>query len=406
MWSRSRPLARMKMASSLTWLCLLAAAVALAGCSGKTYPFAKGRKAMVAGLTKTPPPFYLASLGGMPRAKSARLFAYLVDEARKRNITFATKPSSKAFVMSGHFSAAPAHGGVALAYVWDIRATRRTNRYRISGSKVLHRLKYQQVWPNVDDRILARIARETAQGLSGWLSKQNYRTRQVSLPPPGLMSGRKQPGVRPGARLAQRPQRPIRLTRVSSALPVYRARARRQIMPKAPLTTSLITPRPPVRRAPKQIKAVLKASPQSPNPPRQLKGTAAAGGLTTGSIKPQKYALTVYVKPVTARGHTIPALTRNMMDVLRARGIGLVAVKRRDAMTLAGYVRYAQAANGKQRVMLTWNVLGPNGARLGIVSQSNDISTAAARGNWGEEARLAVAAAADGIIGLLHTAKR
>jgi hypothetical protein len=66
-----------------------------------------------------------------------------------------------------------------------------------------------------------------------------------------------------------------------------------------------------------------------------------------------------------------------------------------------GIVKLTSASGGKENIRIDWQVLDPNGKRLGTVSQQNTIPKGSLNGPWGAIADAAAGAAADGIIKLL-----
>lgn len=68
---------------------------------------------------------------------------------------------------------------------------------------------------------------------------------------------------------------------------------------------------------------------------------------------------------------------------------------------MRGKVSLTNASGNRQRIRIDWQVVDPNGRRLGTVSQQNTIPKGSLNGPWGAIADAAAAAAADGIIKLL-----
>jgi hypothetical protein len=66
-----------------------------------------------------------------------------------------------------------------------------------------------------------------------------------------------------------------------------------------------------------------------------------------------------------------------------------------------GIVKLTDAGGSKEKIRIDWQVLDPNGKRLGTVSQQNTIPKGSLNGPWGAIADAAAGAAADGIVKLL-----
>jgi len=108
------------------------------------------------------------------------------------------------------------------------------------------------------------------------------------------------------------------------------------------------------------------------------------------------------VAPVTgAPGDGQPALTRALQQRLSASGVKLARSRGRNVYTVQGQVSVKSAGGNRETVRIDWNVLDPNGKKLGTVSQQNTISKGSLNGPWGAIADAAAGAAADGIIKLL-----
>jgi hypothetical protein len=155
--------------------------------------------------------------------------------------------------------------------------------------------------------------------------------------------------------------------------------------------------------------------PQSaaPLPPPLIAETEAAGQdevEPAPAPEPQKPAKTgsVTIKSVAvpmvqgAKGKGNAELTEAMRQVLREAGWSVVNAPARDALTIRGKVQAAAAAAGSQNVKLKWIITTPEGKTLGDISQANDVPAGSLDGGWGENARFATEAAAEGIFKLIQ----
>jgi hypothetical protein len=98
-------------------------------------------------------------------------------------------------------------------------------------------------------------------------------------------------------------------------------------------------------------------------------------------------------------------LTEAMRQVLREAGWKVVYAPAPDALTIRGKVNVAAPQGQTQNVKLSWNVKAPDGKILGDISQSNDIAAGSLAGGWGDNARYATEAAAEGIFKLIQKYK-
>ncbi|MGA8690564.1 MAG: hypothetical protein WB662_11825, partial [Methyloceanibacter sp.] len=81
--------------------------------------------------------------------------------------------------------------------------------------------------------------------------------------------------------------------------------------------------------------------------------------------------------------------------------VKLASASARNVYTVKGSVSLTDASGGKQSIRIDWQVLDPNGKKLGTVSQQNTIPKGSLNGPWGAIADAAAGAAAAGIIKLL-----
>jgi pyruvate/2-oxoglutarate dehydrogenase complex dihydrolipoamide acyltransferase (E2) component len=115
-----------------------------------------------------------------------------------------------------------------------------------------------------------------------------------------------------------------------------------------------------------------------------------------------KGPVTTIVAPVSgAPGDGKKSLTAAIKKRLYAKGVKLATVQTGNTYTVKGTVSVTDGSGGKQSIRIDWQVLDPNGKRLGTVSQQNNIPKGSLDGPWGAIADAAAGAAADGIVKLL-----
>lgn len=130
-------------------------------------------------------------------------------------------------------------------------------------------------------------------------------------------------------------------------------------------------------------------------------GPAAASRPPPAAPQPPAEVMAL-VPPVTgAPGDGQKSLTVALKKRLFAGGVKLASAPARGVYTVKGSVSMADAGGGRQSVRIDWQVLDPNGKKLGTVSQQNAIPKGSLNGPWGAIADAAAGAAADGIIKLL-----
>ena len=133
--------------------------------------------------------------------------------------------------------------------------------------------------------------------------------------------------------------------------------------------------------------------------------SASAGAACASCRQPPRAAkgpVTTIVAPVSgAPGDGTKSLTAAIKKRLYAKGVKLATVQTGNTYTVKGIVSVTDGSGGKQSIRIDWQVLDPNGKRVGTVSQQNTIPKGSLDGPWGAIADAAAGAAADGIIKLL-----
>jgi hypothetical protein len=134
------------------------------------------------------------------------------------------------------------------------------------------------------------------------------------------------------------------------------------------------------------------------SPPPAASGPAPS----QGPARAAKGPVTTIVAPVSgAPGDGTKSLTAAIKKRLYAKGVKLATVQTGNTYTVKGIVSVTDGSGGKQSIRIDWQVLDPNGKRVGTVSQQNNIPKGSLDGPWGAVADAAAGAAADGIVKLL-----
>lgn len=144
--------------------------------------------------------------------------------------------------------------------------------------------------------------------------------------------------------------------------------------------------------------SVAAAPDSSPGPSPGPATTASAASPSVASPK----AAGVLVSPVSgAPGDGQRSLTTALKKRLYAGGVKLANGTAVNVYMVKGSVSLTDASGGKQSIRIDWQVLDPNGKKLGTVSQQNTVPQGSLNGPWGAIADAAAGAAASGIIKLL-----
>jgi hypothetical protein len=112
---------------------------------------------------------------------------------------------------------------------------------------------------------------------------------------------------------------------------------------------------------------------------------------------------------VGAPGDGARSLARAMEVALRQANVPVAESAAATAgrhFTVAGKVGVAKAAEGKQKVTVSWALLGPDGGQIGQVNQENAIAAGSLDGRWGDIAYAVAKSAAGGIVALLDHLKK
>jgi hypothetical protein len=112
-------------------------------------------------------------------------------------------------------------------------------------------------------------------------------------------------------------------------------------------------------------------------------------------------ALKAFVDVAGAPGDGEQALSRALSNRLLDRGFAITGTPTVKAYEIQGTVRLSPAERGKESVRIDWTVFGPEGTRLGIVTQTKVIRKGSLDRKWGAAADAAADAAAQDILKLL-----
>lgn len=102
-----------------------------------------------------------------------------------------------------------------------------------------------------------------------------------------------------------------------------------------------------------------------------------------------------------AKGEGNAELTLAMRNALKKAGWPVLNQQRKDAITVQGSVAISAAQGESQAVKIIWDVLSPDGKRLGDLKQDNAVPAGSLDQSWGENATFAAEAAAEGIFELI-----
>jgi predicted small secreted protein len=350
-------------------------ALLLAACSGTVDPFGKDGPAAPPPKGKTPPAIIVRTIGGMPGDLARNLKVSLAVSAGQRDIGIVEGDlPGGTFTLEGVFSALPAGGATKVSYQWTLRDTA-GNVVDQPVGEVTAPGGGGDPWAAVDTAVLQQIAEQTAQSLAIKLAAMGYATRLSALITPPTetfaMAG-------PGA---------------SQELDYETLNGPGAIDPAS------------LAAGPAEMPAEdLAVAAPVPPPAAEVAGAAPAPEEPAAPAARKPVITAVAVLPVTgAPGKGNAELTQAMRDTLSAAGWPVIAKPRGDALTIAGKVKLATAADGSQTVKIAWLVSHPEGATLGDIRQSNAVPAGSLDQGFGAAAQAVAEAAATGIFDLIKT---
>lgn len=113
-------------------------------------------------------------------------------------------------------------------------------------------------------------------------------------------------------------------------------------------------------------------------------------------------ATRVFVRDVSgAPGDGNAVLPQALRRALSGAGVSVSQIDDSKAVQVEGRVLLSELNTSAQLLKLSWRVLDPAGAEIGVIDQQNQVATGQIDTNWGEIAYLAADGAKDGIIDLL-----
>jgi hypothetical protein len=285
--------------------------------------------------------FQIAPVIGSPENVAHDLQSELATAIGRNGATVATSTNATGeYVIRGYVVAAREHTKAKISYIWDVTDQTGKRVHRITGEEVALGAG-KDPWAAVTPQVVKSIADKTAKQIASWLPGS---TGVVASNGGASSSGAMNSSGSSVAANATAAKNPYAMA--SNAKP-------QQL---APTTGSIGTSGP--------ITAVVP----------MVTGAPGDGGST---------------------------LTSAIQRELSKNGLNLATAPGGQTYKVEGKVAMGESKDGKQPIQIDWNVLDPNGKKLGTVSQKNEVPQGSLDGSWGRTADAAAAAAAQGIIKLL-----
>ena len=122
---------------------------------------------------------------------------------------------------------------------------------------------------------------------------------------------------------------------------------------------------------------------------------AGATALVPCAMAAERWA---YIDVVGAPGDGKEALENALSNQLLQRGFTVMGTPAAEAYEIQGMVRMFPAGRGEETIRIDWTIFGPEGMRLGNVTQTNIIRKGSLNRRWGAAADAAASAAAEDIL--------
>jgi len=124
--------------------------------------------------------------------------------------------------------------------------------------------------------------------------------------------------------------------------------------------------------------------------------TVGAGGIVSPTAMAQERW--AFIDVVGAPGDGEEALENALSNQFLNRGFTVTMTPAAQAYEIQGMVRLFPAGRGEETIRIDWTIFGPEGMRLGNVTQTNVIPKGSLNREWGAAAEAAASAAAQDIM--------
>lgn len=288
----------------------------------------------------------LLPIVGAPEAVARQIQNDFTANVLQQRVAVATTKDERVdYTLRGYLVAAKEKSNTKVSYIWDVTDTTGKRVNRVTGEEVLPGGGSKDPWAALTPQVTQSLAAKAATSFTGWLANRGNGTSDVpvaSSPTPA--SGT------PVADVAQ----------------------------------------------PKKGRQATASLPPAQTPPAE---PAAAKPALAQPASGQLVAVVPRVQG--APGDGSQSLSEAIRQELQGRGVGLVEVASANTYRVEGIVKLGEAKDGKQPILIEWQVKDPKGKKLGTVSQRNEIPAGSLDGEWGATAQQAAGAAVQGIVKLL-----
>lgn len=288
----------------------------------------------------------LLPIVGAPESVARQIELDFTGNVLQQRVAVATSKDERVdYTLRGYLVAAKEKNNTKVSYIWDVTDPSGKRVNRVTGEEVLPGGGSKDPWAALTPQVTQTLAAKAATSFTSWLS--THRSGGTDTPVASQAI-------------------PASGTPVADAGQTKKGRQ---------ATASL----PPAQQP--------AAEPAAPKP---ALAQPASGQLVA-----------VVPRVQGAPGDGSQSLSEAIRQELQGRGVGLVEVASANTYRVEGIVKLGEAKDGKQPILIEWQVKDPKGKKLGTVSQRNEIPAGSLDGEWGATAQQAAGAAVQGIVKLL-----
>lgn len=341
-------------------LVLSAASLGLGGCESGSSLFSGGFGTSIFGGSNSepqpiadaaPPPsaqqpiakIALLPIVGAPESVARQIELDFTGNVLQQRVAVATNKNDRVdYTLRGYLVAAKEKSNTKVSYIWDVTDPSGKRVNRVTGEEVLPGGGSKDPWAALTPQVTQTLAAKAATSFTTWLNNRGNPANEVPV--------------------ASNSATPASGTPVAEAAQTKKARQATASLPPA----------------------------AEPAAPKAAVASPAAGQLVA-----------VVPRVQGAPGDGSQSLSEAIRQELQGRGVGLVEVASANTYRVEGIVKLGEAKDGKQPILIEWQVKDPKGKKLGTVSQRNEIPAGSLDGEWGATAQQAAGAAVQGIVKLL-----
>lgn len=289
----------------------------------------------------------LLPIVGAPESVARQIELDFTGNVLQQRVAVATTKNERVdYTLRGYLVAAKEKQNTKISYIWDVTDPTGKRVNRVTGEEVLPSGGSKDPWAALTPQVTQALAAKAANSFTSWL---NTRGTAASETP------------------------------VASSSP----------MPASGTPLAEVAPAKKARQATASI------PPASPPPAEPAAAKPAVASPAAGRL------VAVVPRVQGAPGDGSQSLSEAIRQELQGRGVGLVEVASANTYRVEGIVKLGEAKDGKQPILIEWQVKDPKGKKLGTVSQRNEIPAGSLDGEWGATAQQAAGAAVQGIVKLL-----